>query len=147
MLIRQNPHLYEIRTAHFVMRIRFETGAHRKSINATLIPASEMPGDIEKGGHGELGVVVVAGYNGLPIDYIPWAQTEEGLFEEAQYRANMAREYGLPYLLGQKSDWERVKEYINEKIEERSKEIRKFKFPPNVQKRWHLPPEFPKKEE
>src|SRR5216684_7123154 len=59
-LIRPRQDVYEIPSPYFVMRIRYWVGAHTKSINATLIPIEEMPGDIENGGQGELGIAVVA---------------------------------------------------------------------------------------
>lgn len=138
--IRTSAQLYEIPSPHFVMRIRFNIGAHAKSINATLIPTKELPGDVEDGGHGELGVAVIAGFNGVPIEYIPWDATEEGLFKEAQHVSNMAQQFALPYLLGQKSDWESIKKFICRKADESVKEVKKYRFPRRVQKRWHLPP-------
>jgi len=137
---RQRPGVYEILSDYFAMRIRFEVGAHRKSINATLIPTNQMPGDIENCGQGELGIAVVAGYNGMSIEYIPWDQTEEGLFEEARHMANMVKQFGLPYLLGQKSDWGNVRKFIDNKSQESAEEVKKYRFPASVQKRWHLPP-------
>jgi len=140
--IRRAPTVYEIPSPHFVMRIRFDVGAHRRSINALLLPKDQMPGDIENGGEGELGIAVIAGYNGVTIESIPWDwdQNKNGLLGQAQYVAAMVREHGLPYLTGKKSDWPNVVEFISKRIEERSEHLRKIKFPPNVQKRWHLPP-------
>ena len=141
-LIRSKPDLYEIFSQDFVMRIRFHVGAHTKSINATLTPTNQRLDDVDSGAteKGELGVAVIAGYNGIPIEYIPWEGTEEGFLGQTQYVANMARQYGLPYLLGKKSDWNSVKEYIEEQIKERAEEIKQYKFLPGVQKRWNLPP-------
>jgi hypothetical protein len=122
------------------MQIYFDVGAHRKSINAALIPVGHTPIDIDTTGRGKLGIAVIAGYNGVKIQYIPWEQTERGFFEQAQYVANMVATFGVPYLLGQKSDWNDVCEYIAGKIEERTEGIKQYRFPQNVQKRWHLPP-------
>jgi hypothetical protein len=139
-LIRGTAELYEIPSPHFVMRIRYSVGAHAKSIYATLIPANEMPGNIEQGGRGELGVAVIAKYNGVPIEYIPWDNIEEGMFGEAKYVADMATEFAIPYMLGQKSDWDEVKAYIARDTEKALEKIKSYKFPAFVQKRWHLPP-------
>jgi len=137
-LVHQTPNLYEITTPHFIMRIRFDVGAHTKSINATLIPANQMPGDIENG-KGELGIGLIAGYNGMPIEYIPWDATESGFEEQAQHISNMVKQYALPYLLNQRSDWNEITEFLRKKNEQSMTEIKKYKFPQNVQKRWHLP--------
>lgn len=139
-LIRLRENVYEIPSPHFVMRVRFDVGAHTKSINATMIPTEQMPGDVENGDSGELGVAVIAGYNGISIEYIPRKATEEGFYEQAQYVSDMAKTFGVPYLLGDKSDWNSVKNYIQEKINADAEKISNYKFPPNVQKRWHLPP-------
>lgn len=139
-LIRRGDNVYETTSPFFVMRIRFDIGAHTKGINATLVPTDQASRDIGSGGGGELGVGVLAGYNGVEIKYIPWEQTETGFFAEAQNVAEMMKTYGVPYLLGQKSDWNNVKDYIQGRIKERAKEIKQYEFPPNVQKRWHLPP-------
>jgi hypothetical protein len=139
-LIRRGEDVYETASPYFVLRIRFHVGAHAKSINATLIPIDQMPGDVAGGGCGELGVGVIAGYNGAEIKYIPWENTVQGLFEEAQHVANLVRQFGLPYLLGQRSDWNKVKEYVGKEKEKYLEKLRGYKFPPFVQKRWHLPP-------
>ena len=138
-MTRRTDNLYEVFAGRFVMRIRFEIGAHRKGINATLIPLDVLPGDVERGGCGELGVSVIAGYNDVDIQYIPWEQDEKGFFEQAEYFADLTRRFGVPYLLGQKSDWDGVKNYIEARIDERKKEIREVRFPSFLQKRWHLP--------
>jgi hypothetical protein len=52
----------------------------------------------------------------------------------------LAKTYAIPYLLGAKSDWDKVQAYIAEKIRKTAEEIKQYKFPPRVQKRWHLPP-------
>src|SRR3954451_12811794 len=99
-----------------------------------------MPGDIGTVDQEELGIAVIAGYNGMSTEYIPWEQSEKGLFEEAQYLASMVKEFGVPYLLGQKLDWEKVQEYIRAEVEKEVQKIRKYRYPACVQKRWHLPP-------
>ncbi len=139
-LIRRGEDVYETPSPYFVMRIRFHVGAHAKSINATLIPIDQMPGNIAGGGCGELGVGVIAGYNGVEIKHIPWENTAEGLFEEAQHVANMVKTYAIPYLLGQKFDWSEVNVYLQNIIAKDLETIRGYKFPPSVQERWHLPP-------
>jgi hypothetical protein len=142
-LVRPGEKLYEIPSIHFVMRIRFDVGAHTKSINATLIQSHQMPGDIEEGCLDELGVGVIAGYNGVEVRYVPWEQTEEGFLQQAKAIAIQAKQFAVPYLLGQKSDWNYVRAYIQEKIDEDVERIKAYKFPPNVQKRWHLPADRP----
>jgi hypothetical protein len=136
-LIRAKENLYEIASRWFIMRISFGIG-HGRSILATLSPSGKSSTP-DLNDRNEFGIAVVAGYNGMEMQTRPVGTTEE-FFNQAQYVADMARTFGIPYLLGQKSDWNDVKEYIEEKIEREAEGIKKLKFPPNVQKRWHLPP-------
>ena len=75
----------------------------------------------------------------MPIEYIPWDATESGFEEQAQHISNMVKQYALPYLLNQRSDWNEITEFLRKKNEQSMTEIKKYKFPQNVQKRWHLP--------
>jgi len=137
-LIHIIQEMYEVSTSYFIMRIHFDVGAHRKSIYASFLPKEDM---LKKSEHErrELGVLVIAGYNGVPIEFIPWDQTESGFFAQAQYMADMVKEFGLPYLLGQKSDWDEVEEDLRKEKEKTSYKAKGYIFSSRVQKRWHLP--------
>jgi hypothetical protein len=134
-MIRCGSDAYEIVSPHAVMRVDYFQGQHTRSMNLRLRPQGQLHGSTE-----ETGVWPIAGYNGSPFEYIPWDQTAEGFLQEAEYMANMAREFCLPYLLGQKNDWEAVREYWRQETEKDLEKIKGYRFPPNVQKRWHLPP-------
>lgn len=126
---------YEIRSPHCVLTVDFYQGQHTRSINLLLTPTNEALNNSVR-----TGIWPIAGHNGSPFEYIPWEQTAEGFLQEAEYMANLARKYCVPYLLGQKSDWEAVREYWQKESEKSLEKIKGYKFPPNVQKRWHLPP-------
>lgn len=121
------------------MQIRFGVGMHSMNIDAVLIPA-ENPNIVVKTSEGSFGVLAIAGYNGVDMEILPKQQTESGFFEYAQYVADYAQKFGLPYMLGQKLDSDKVREYWQNKSERELEKIRSYKFPPQVQKRWHLPP-------
>jgi hypothetical protein len=144
-LIRVSDEIFEIRSPLFVMQIRFGIGMHSRNIDTVLIPANQNL-EMVKAGKGSFGVLAIAGYNGVDMEIMPKRQTEAGFLEYAEYVANCAKQFGLPYMLGQKSDCENVREYWRNESEKELEKIRGYKFPPNVQKRWHLPPEFPKKD-
>jgi hypothetical protein len=144
VLIRVSDEIFEIQSPLFVMQIRFGVGMHTRNIDTVLIPANQNQ-EMVNAGKGSFGVLAIAGYNGVDMEIMPKRQTEAGFLEYAKYVANYAKQFGLPYMLGQKSDSEKVREFWHNKSEEELEKIRGYRFPPNVQKRWHLPPEFPKK--
>lgn len=140
-IIRCSDNTYEISSEHCVMIVDWHQGQHTRSLNVTLIPNEADSKDRKK-----IGVWPIAGYNGNPFKYTPWTQTAEGFFQEAEYMARLAKQYCLPYLLGLKSDWKDVEEYWEAESKKELEKIESYKFPPQVQKRWHLPPpEFPDK--
>jgi hypothetical protein len=133
-VIRCSDSLYEILSPQFVMEVSYHQGAHSRSINVVLRPASHV------GDQSPIGIWAIAGYNGNPFQYIPWENTAEGFLEEARHMAHLAQEYCLPYLLGQKADADKVREYWRQESEKEMSKIKDYKFPSFVQKRWHLPP-------
>jgi hypothetical protein len=144
-LVRKNADIYEMQSPHFTMQIRFGVGMHSKNIDAILVPAIQnVKAGIEKSG-GSFGVLAIAGYNGVTMEINPRQQTEDGFFEYTKYVATMAEHYGVPYMLGQKSDSAKVINYWRKESEIELEKIKGYKFAPSVQKRWHLPP--PSKEE
>jgi hypothetical protein len=139
--IRRSDNAYEIRSEHCTMVVDWHQGMHARSLNVQLIPNEKASKDRNK-----IGLWPIAGYNGNPFKYIPWEQTAEGFFQEAEYIAKLTKQYCMPYMLGSKSDWEKVEEYWAAESQKELEKIKGYKFPPQVQKRWHLPPEFPKKD-
>lgn len=139
-LARLREDVYGISSSYFTMRVCYEVGAHAKGLNATLLPSNKIPGCSRKEADRELGVRVIAGYNGVDIGYVSREQTESEFFEEAKYVAELARRFAVPYLIGEKKDWGKVQDYLDKLIAEGVEKIKSYKFPPFVQKRWHLPP-------
>jgi hypothetical protein len=135
-LMRVSDDTYEIPSSHFVISIRFGVG-HGRSISATLKRSCRTPVG-ESDDKDELGVAVIAGFNGVEMQTRP-VNTIEEFFEQTRYVAEMTNTFFGPYIFGQKSDFDKVKKYIEEKIERRANELKQLKFPPSVQKRWHLP--------
>jgi len=134
-IIRRNDNEYEIPSEYFVMVIDWHQGQHTRSLNVTLIPNEK-----DSKERGKIGLWPIAGYNGTPFKYIPWEQTAEGFLQEAEYIAKLTKQFCLPYLLGSKSDWENIEEYWAIESEKEIEKIKSYKFPPQVQKRWHLTP-------
>lgn len=137
-LSKINDGVYEISSPYFIMRIRLHTG-HARGLNVTLRQASQRDFDENEPGI-EYGIGCFVLFNGqslkqLFIDVF----TDEDFLQQAQLLAEAVKHFGIPYLIGQKNDFETVKEMIDERGESECEEIKKYRFPPFVQKRWHLP--------
>jgi hypothetical protein len=130
--------IYEIPSPHFILRIRLDTG-HARGMNAMLRPASLHNFDEnEPGVHYGIGCFIQFHGERLEDTFIE-VGSDEAFLEQARLLAKATERYGIPYLLGQGKEWEAVKQMIAAKTEKDVEEIQKYKFPPFVQKRWHLP--------
>lgn len=112
---------------------------HGNSMDVVFELADETRG-AKSGGKCGFGLLAVAGYNGVNLDILPQEDTEDGLMKYADYLAGQTKRFGLPYLLGQKTDADAVREYWRMESEKELEKIKGYRFPPSVQKRWHLPP-------
>jgi hypothetical protein len=121
-LVRISKEVFEIQSPFFVMQIRFGVGMHSRNIDAVLVPVSQKQ-ETESDG-GAFGILAIAGYNGIEMEIAPREQTELGFFEYALYLAKYAQRFGLPYMLGQKLDSGKIKEYWWNKSEMDLKKIK-----------------------
>jgi hypothetical protein len=127
--------VYDIPSQHFIMRIRLDTG-HRRGLNVILRPASFREFDENKPGI-QLGIACFIEFRGEnPQDTFIDVSMDEDFFERARLLAIAAEQYALPYLLGQSKDWEAINEMVERKTLEDVEEIKKYRFPKNVRKKW-----------
>jgi hypothetical protein len=125
--------VYEIPSPYFIMRIRFGIG-HGKSILVTLACVDEKPADIDDESK-EYGIGVIAAYNGEEM-CTEQVDTIEDFLQQAERTARLAEEFGIPYILGQKSDFNEVKEFVRERIEKAVSKVKAYRFPKNVREEW-----------
>jgi len=135
-LVHTSEDTCEIQASHLNLKIRFRIGRHSRNIDAVLVDPRLGRGNPNS----ELGIFAIAAYNGVNIQFLPSEQTEQGFYDYAQYVAEMTRTFGLPYLLGQKGDWNAVREHWLRETDKEIERIKNYSYPPSVQKRWHLPP-------
>ena len=134
-LVQRRDDLFRMSSRCAVMEIDYHQGWHTRSMNIIVRPANDPPGSPR-----QIGVWPIASFNGESFQYVPWEQNAEGFFEEAEYMANLAKRFCVPYLSAERTDWELVKSHWERESEKAIEKIKGYKFPSGAQKRWHLPP-------
>lgn len=128
--------MYEIASPYFILRIRFCMG-HGKSILATLMPAIDRPADINDESK-EYGIGVIMGFNGETFRTKQVSDVGEFL-EQAAGIAGAVEKFAIPYLLGGKTDFDKIREYVRQLVTDSGIEQKKWHFPKNVREEWLLP--------
>ena len=106
--------VYEIRSPHFVLRIRLDTGHHR-GLNVMLRPASARDFDENKPGI-ECGIGCFVLFQGEDLKQTMMSvYTDEDFLKQAELLAKASERFGVPYLLGQINDFEAVQEFIRKR--------------------------------
>lgn len=123
----------EAQGKEFTMRIRRGTG-HRKDILVTLLPTAERPADIDDMSK-EIGLGVVAEFRGETLAESS-LNTEEEYLRSAGKLATAAEKLLLPYLLGVRTDFAGLKEFVAARAEKAVSKIPDYRFPKNVRKEW-----------
>ena len=107
--------IYEILGQKFAIRIRRGTG-HRKGILVTLLPVQESYyNDLEKL-HDEIGLGNFIKFSNKQLLEMP-INTSKGYILEAEKLAKATELFIIPYLLGMKTDFIEVKEYVHKQSE------------------------------
>lgn len=125
--------VYEIESREFTVRIRHGTG-HRKDILITFLPTAERPidvGDLSK----EIGLGVVVRFNGETLSDMQF-DTEDEYLRYARDLAEAVKKYLVPYLLGLRTDFPEIKEFVAANAEKAVNEISGYRLPKNVRKEW-----------
>ena len=134
--------VYEISSSHFIMRIRLDTG-HRRGLNVILRPASLQ--DYDENKPDACGIGCFIKFNGEDWkSLVASVVTDEDFLKLTQMYAQAAERFGIPYLLGQKNDFEAVKEWIRKRGEpelERIKQMQRNieRNMPSVRQEWVIP--------
>lgn len=125
--------VYEIEAQGFTARVRYGTG-HRKDILVTLLPTSEKPLELSDLSR-EVGLGAVAKFCGENLPELSFDNEEEYLAYASALAAS-AEKFLLPYLLGLRTDFSAIKEFVSKNAREGDREVSEFKFPKNVRKEW-----------
>jgi hypothetical protein len=125
--------LYEIQSKEFTVRLRQGIG-HGKDILVTLFPTAERSADVDDLS-GEIGLNKVAEFSGtwLP-DYRN--SSDEEYFKSVEKIAGWTEEFAFPFLLGQRSDFARLHDFVFQQNENVLKETPEGEFPKNVRREW-----------
>lgn len=123
--------IYQIVGALFILRLRQGTG-HKKDLLVTMAPIAASARDLDDLS-GEIGLPLIAEYHGVEIPHED-ITSSEGFYSSPRHVAEMIERFCMPYLLGQKSDFEELRSFVDRKIA--SAPIPSFNFPPNVREEW-----------
>jgi len=122
-LFKVDDDIYEIPSPYFILRVRLHTGHHR-GLNVFLRQSSFCDFDENiPGSEYGLGWFMGEDKNQLPND----ACTDDDFIKQVQLFAAASEHFGAPYLLGQQSDLENIKEMVSKKIEEGRSERERLK--------------------
>jgi hypothetical protein len=125
------PDIYQIAGNCFILRIRRGIG-HRKDFLVTLSRLAASPRDLDDLS-GEVGLSVIAEYNGVEMPYDDISSVQ-AFCASLRRAAETAEQFCMPYLTGQKSDFDEIRSFVDRKVEAAWEPP--FKFPPNVREEW-----------
>jgi hypothetical protein len=143
LLSKISDGVYEMPSPHFIMRIRLHTG-HRRGLNVLFRPASLRDFDESKPGiQYDLGCFML--FQGEDLKQVMVdVDTDEDFLRQARLLAGATERFGVPYLLGQKNDFESVREFIQKRGEPELEQIREMqknieRNMPSVRQEWIIP--------
>lgn len=135
--------VYEMPSPYFILRIRLHSGHHR-GLNVMLRQSSTRDFDENKPGI-EYDVGCFMLFNGEDIKPLLFdVNTDEDFLKKAQLIAEATKHFGVPYLLGQKNDFEAVREFIKKRGEPELEKIKEMQNNiernlPSVRQEWVIP--------
>lgn len=148
-LVKIRDGIYEMQSPYFIMRVRLHNG-HARGFNVILRQASmrdfdERKPDIQY----SIGCFIL--FQGEDLKQIMVeVNTDEDFLKQAKLLAEATERFGVPYLLGQKNDFEAVREFMKKRGEpelERIKQLQRNieRNLPFVRQEWIIPDdEMPK---
>lgn len=132
--------IYEITSPYFILRVRLHTG-HRRGLNVLmrLSKYREFSDDDRTPGvmYG-IGCFMENSCKDWQNKFVD-VETDDDFRKQTELLAEAAKQFLAPYLLGEKKDFQVIKETWDRKGKAAAAEIRKLKFPSFAQKRWHFP--------
>jgi hypothetical protein len=136
-LIKIRDGIYEMPSPYFVMRVRLHDG-HARGLNVILREASLRNfNESEPGIQYSIGCFML--FSGVQLDqtYID-VVTDEDFLRQALLLAQAVKRFGVSYLLGQKNDFEAIKEMMRKRGEPELERIKQLlqNMPPFVRQEW-----------
>jgi hypothetical protein len=125
--------VYDIFSPFFIMRVRLDTG-HRRGLNVLLRPSTIRAFD-ENVARTEYGIANFVRFQGGE-----WKEglidTDIDFMERAEWLGCTSEKFGLPYLLGQKNDFDSIKTMVELRTKNDTRKINKYDLPQMVRKKW-----------
>jgi hypothetical protein len=142
-LVKIGGNIYEIPTIHVILRIGLYSGHGSGRNLATTLRQVTLCDFVESSPHNQFGLGWFASFTGIKIDpFQADLKTDDGFLKLTQFLADLTERFAVPYLLGQKDDFEAVREFAVEKIEnnletKKMKEMtRQIERNPKIVKAW-----------
>jgi hypothetical protein len=132
--------IYEIPTPHFILRIALDF-ERDMGLNVTLREVSLRDFD-DRALNVEYGIGCFMLFNGEDIKPLHFdINTDEGYLKMAQLLADQTERFAVPYLLGQKDDFEAVREFMKKRSAPAVERMRQMqrnieRNMPNVRQEW-----------
>lgn len=124
--------IYEMSGANFVLHIRCGIG-HSRDFLVTLAEKKSIVKPVEE--LSGLGLGVIVEFNGEKLGPFTF-HTREGYLRAFEDEAKAAEQFAVPYLLGRRSNFGEIREFIDRKIEASGIPKKKYHLPPNVREEW-----------
>jgi len=143
-LARIQEGIYDMPSRFFILRIRLDTG-HARGLNVILRPASWPDIDENDPKTPQLGIVCFAQFYGEQIQQtLIKVYTDEDFLNRTKLLVEAVERFGVPYLLGQKDDFEAVREFIKKRGEPELQKIKEIQRiiehnMPSVRQEWIIP--------
>jgi len=135
--------VYEIPSPHFIMRIRLHDG-HRRGLNV-ILRSAKLKDYSEDKPNQEYGIGCLLLFQGEDLkQIIVEVNTDEDFLKQAKLLAEASERFCVPYLLGQKSDFEAVREFMKKRGELDLKRIKQMQRNiecnmPSIRQEWIMP--------
>jgi len=135
-LHRVDDGLFEIPSACFSLFIRRGSG-HAPDIGVELVLRKDRPhcpkhkSLIEEA----LGLGVIMEFYGAKLEQRD-LQSKEDVFIEAQRLAEAVSTFCIPFLFGQKNDWQKINDFVEGKIRRSGVLTKKYRLPKFVREEW-----------
>jgi hypothetical protein len=135
--------VYEMPSPHFIMRIRLHDG-HRRGLNVILRSAMLKDFGEDKPDQ-QYDISCFMLFHGEDLkQIIADVNTDADFIAQAELLAGAVNRFGIPYLLGQKNDFEAIREFMKKRGEPEMERIKQMqrnieRNMPSVRQEWTIP--------
>jgi hypothetical protein len=127
--------VFIIAGSRFNLRIRAGIGHDKRDFHVTLAPVASMSDDPYDFVQDEIGLAMVAKFQGHQMQTIDHSSAD-GYRTAFEYAARTTENVCLPYLTGDRDDFDDLKRFVEAEIQASGIRSKKYRFPKNVREEW-----------